>query len=173
MRDEYANAAWLEANGEEWDDDGLATLRRWDNYFGPDKERHHRAQQIPGLQAAVESLQASVEAHRFSVGALASAVIQIAKQGLALVHGNKPAATGRTIGSSQQLSEVIWQARNQALHWEGKNPHSPVVGCFTALADEVGQVFGDYRTRNMALYVITMLGWRTFEDFERDLLSLG
>ena len=33
MRDEDANVAWLEANGEEWDGDGLATLRRWNNYF--------------------------------------------------------------------------------------------------------------------------------------------
>ncbi len=60
MRDEDANVAWLEANGEEWDGDGLATLRRWDNYFRPDKERHHLAQQIPGPQA-IESLQASIE----------------------------------------------------------------------------------------------------------------
>jgi hypothetical protein len=172
VRDEYANVAWLEANGEDFDDDGLATLRRWDNYFGPDKERHYLAQQIPGLQAAVQSLQASVEAHRFSVDAVASAVIQIAKQGLALVHGGKPAASGRPIGSSQQLSEVTWQARNQALHWEEQNFRQPVVDCFTALANEVDPVFGDFRSRNMALDVIKVLGWRTFEDFEGDLLSL-
>jgi hypothetical protein len=81
VREEYANVAWLQANGEEWDDDGLATVRYWDNHFGPDKERHHLAQQIPGLQAAVGSLQASFQAHRFSVDALAGAVIQVAKQG--------------------------------------------------------------------------------------------
>lgn len=173
VRDEYANVAWLVANGEDSDDDGLATLRYWDNYFGPDKERFHLEQQIPGLQTAVESLQASVEAHRFSVDALAGAVIQIAKQGLALVHGGKPTATGRTIGSSQQLSDVIWLARNQALHWEEQSFRQPVVDCFTSLASEVDRVFSDYRTRNMALDVIKMLGWRTFEDFEGDLLSVG
>jgi hypothetical protein len=173
VREEYANVAWLEAYGEDFDDDGLATLRYWDNYFGPDKERHHLAQQIPGLQAAVESLQASVEAHRFSVDALAAAVIQVAKQGMALVHGGKPAPAGRTIGSSQQLSEVIWQARNQALHWEEQSFRQAVTDCFTTPASEVDQVFGDYRTRNMALDVIKMLGWRAFEDFEGDLLSLG
>jgi hypothetical protein len=48
-----------------------------------------------------------------------------------------------------------------------------VVACFTALAGEVDQVFGDFRIRNMALDVIAMLGWRTLEDFERDMLSLG
>lgn len=95
VREEYANVAWLQANGAEWDDDGIATLRYWDNYFGPDKERHHLAQQVPDLQAAIESLRASVEAHRFSVDALAGTVIQVAKQGLALVHGSKPSATGR------------------------------------------------------------------------------
>jgi len=172
VRDEYTNVAWLEANGEDWDDDGLATLRRWDNYFGPDKERYHLSHQLPGLQAAVESLQASVEAHRFSVGVLASAVIQIAKQGLALVHGGKPTAAGRTIGSSRQLSEVIWQARNQALHWEEQSFRTQVVDCFTTLANEVDQVFGDYRSRNMALDVIKELGWFTFGNLEGDLLTL-
>lgn len=173
VREEYENVAWLNANGEEWDDDGIATLRYWDNYFGPDKDRHYLAQQIPGLKTAVESLQASVEAHRFSVEALAGAVIQIAKQGLALVHDGKPDAVGRTIGSSQQLSEVIWQARNQALHWEEHGFRPPVAACFTALANEMNQAFSEYRTRSTALDVITMLGWRAFEDFEGDLLSLG
>jgi hypothetical protein len=90
-----------------------------------------------------------------------------------LAHSGKPTAMGKTVGSSQQLSEVIWQARNQALHWEAQNFHPPVVACFTALASEVDQVFNDFRTRNMALDVIDMLGWRTIDDFERDLLSVG
>jgi hypothetical protein len=78
VREEYANVAWLQAIGEEWDDDGIAALRYWDNYFGPDKERHHVARQVPDVKAAVESLRGSVEAHRFSVDALAGAVIQVA-----------------------------------------------------------------------------------------------
>jgi hypothetical protein len=113
------------------------------------------------VQAAVESLGASVEAHRFSVDALAGTVIQVAKQGLALVHGSKPTATGRMVGSSQQLSEVIWQARNQALHWEDRSFNAAVNKCFTSLASEVDQVFSEYVTRNMALDVIKMLGWHT------------
>jgi hypothetical protein len=172
VREEYENAAWL-LNNPEWDDEGIGTLRHWDNYFGPDKERYHLEQRIPGMQAAVESLEASVEAHRFSVDALAAAVIQIAKQGLGLVHGGKPASAGRTIGSSQQLSEVIWLARNQALHWEERNFRPAVTDCFTTLAAEVDPAFGDYQARNMALDIVTTLGWRSFEDFERDLLSLG
>lgn len=51
VQDEYANVRWLVANGEDADDDGLATLRYWDNYFGPDKERHDIAQQLPAIQA--------------------------------------------------------------------------------------------------------------------------
>ena len=157
VRQEYANVAWLR-NNEEWDDEGIATLRYWDNYFGPDKERYHLAQRVPEVQAAVESLRASVEAHRFSADALAGTVIQVAKQGLALVHGGKPSATGRMIGSSQQLSEVIWQARNQALHWEDRSFNAPVNNCSTKLASEVDQVFSSYVIRNMALDVIKMLG---------------
>src|SRR4051794_20405960 len=48
---------------------------------------------------------------------IAGAILQIAKQGLSLSHGplgNCPA--GRGIGS-QTLSTVIWQGRNQAMHY--------------------------------------------------------
>jgi hypothetical protein len=172
VRDEYANAAWL-LNNPELDDEGIGILRHWDNYWGPDKERYHLDQQIPGMQSAVESLEASVEAHRFSIDVLASTVIQIAKQGISHVHRSRPAAVGRLIGSSQHLSEVIWEARNQALHWEERNPHPPVVACFTALAGEVDQVFADFRDRNMAFDIVVMLGWRAFEDFEHDMLSVA
>ena len=172
VRDEYANAAWL-LNNPELDDEGIGILRHWDNYFGPDKERYYLDQQIPGMQAAVELLEASVEAHRFSVDALAGAVIQVAKQGMALVHGGKPAPVGRLIGSSQQLSEVIWLSRNQALHWEEQGFRQPVADCFTTLASEVSQALSEYRTRSMALDIIALFGWREFKDFEDDLLSVG
>jgi hypothetical protein len=121
VKKEYENAAWL-LNNQEWDDEGIGTLRYWDNYFGPDKERYHLGQQIPGMQEAVESAEASVEAHRFSIDVLASTVIQIAKQGMSVVHSRKPAGTGRPIGSSQHLSEVVSEARNQGAHWEERTP---------------------------------------------------
>jgi hypothetical protein len=77
------------------------------------------------------------------------------------------------IGSSQQLSEVIWQARNQALHWEDRSFNAAVNSCFNKLASEVDQVFSDYVTRSMALDVIKVLGWHALADFEGDLLTLG
>lgn len=171
VRDEYANVNWLFLNPE-MDDEGIGTLRYWDNYWGPDKERYYLDQQIPGMQAAIESLEASAEAHRFSIDVLAGTVMQIAKQGMSHVHRSRPAGKGRPIGSSQHLSEVIWEARNQTAHWEEHNPYPAVVACFTALADEVDPLFGDFRDRNKALDIVVMLGWRTFEDFERDMLSV-
>lgn len=68
---------------------------------------------------------------------------------------------------------MIWQARNQSLHWEDGSFRPPVVACFTALASEVDQVFSNFRARNMAFDVIEMLGWRTIGAFETDLLSVG
>jgi hypothetical protein len=162
---EYAGAASAAVAAEDAEDAGLATLRYWEAR-DHDEERHDIAAQLPAVQAAIQ-------AHRFSVEALAGAFIQIAKQGMALVHGGKPSARGRTVGRSQQLSEVIWQARNRSLHWEDGSFSSPVVTCFTALASEVDQVFSDYRTRNMAFDVIEMLGWRTIGAFDTDLLTVG
>ncbi|NYH43502.1 hypothetical protein HNR22_003229 [Micromonospora jinlongensis] len=167
MEAEYGRAAWLALNAENAEDVGLATGMQWDAYWGPDKEHHDQSAALPDLQAAVE-------AHRFSVDALAAALIQYGKQGISAVHGGLvPSPDGRQIGNSQRLKNVVWQARNQALHWEDRSPHKPVAACFDALAAEVDPVFRDYTQRNMSFEIVKLLGWRSSGAFEADLLSLA
>lgn len=165
MKSNYERSAAI-AESDVPDDDGIATLIYWDTYFGEDKEHHQKSGELMQLKERVA-------AKDFAVAALAAAVLQYAKQGLSVVHGglsNSP--SGRPIGS-QALSHVVWQARNQALHWEEGTFSNPVERCFTTLAAEYGRQFQDFRTRNLAREVLELLAWESWDEFAADLASLG
>ena len=107
--DGYQRSNFLAMNPE-LDDDFLGTAIHWDTYFGVDKERFHKNVELDdGLS--------NIAAHEFSVASLSGSLLQYGKQGLSLRFGKQRAGCpdGRMIGS-QTLNEVIWQARNQALH---------------------------------------------------------
>lgn len=145
------------------DDEGLGTAIHWDTYFGPDKERYHKAE---GVAVTEEK----VLARRFSVAALGGNLLQYAKQGLSLRYGKK--RDGCPVGRDLvgiPVHEIIWQGRNQALHWEEGEPHPPVVRCFDHLAANADPVFSEYRDRSMAYEIISLLGWKTADDFSRDM----
>jgi hypothetical protein len=150
---------------DELDDDGLATQIHWETYFGPDKERHEAAEEL-------EKVRATLEARTFSRSSLASSLLQYAKQGLSTVHGGLAAVpAGRDIGGVS-LKDVIWQSRNQGIHWEEGRPHPAVVDCFEKLK-AADATFGDYATTNLAFEVVQLLGWRDVAAFEADLNSLA
>ncbi len=118
-------------------------------------------------------LQAVLDVRKFSTDALSGSALQNGKQGIALVHGRRgPFPDGRIIGT-QSLSNIIWQSRNQALHWEDGSFTPPVNDCFEALANDIDPKFRDFKTRNMSSDVVTLLGWKEFADFERDMLLLS
>ena len=100
-------------------------------------------------------------------------MLQYAKQGIALRFGRERTgiADGRLVGGVA-IHEIIWQGRNQALHWEDGTFSRAVENCFQQLAANVDATFHDYPRRNMAFDILQVLGWREFSDFERDMLSL-
>jgi hypothetical protein len=110
--------------------------------------------------------------HRLSAAALASALLQIAKQGISSIHGGQVSPVGRLIGT-QCLSVVVWEARNQAMHWETGEAGKPTEACFGTLARDVDPKYGEYRERSLAFDVVELLGWRTVDSFDADLGSLG
>jgi hypothetical protein len=150
-----------------YQDDGVGTAMYWECYFGPDKERHHKDKDRAAMAARVAS-------HQFSAASLAGSLLQHAKQGISLAHGSLTACPdGRQVTASQTLKNVIWQGRNQGIHWEEGKPHPPVVQCFDALTLEVGPAFADYKTRNLALDVVELLRWTDFDKFRADMLLLA
>lgn len=147
------------------DDEGLATAAYWETYFGVDKARLH-------AENVYAALVAQMTTHGFSVDSLSGALLQIAKQGISLVHGGRGPVPGRPIGT-QSLGTVIWEGRNQAMHWDSGTLHQRVELCFQTLATDVDPKFSDYAKRSLAFDIVELLGWRTRDDFNADLLQLG
>jgi len=102
---------------------------------------------------------------------IAGAILQIAKQGISTVHGGLPSPTrGRQIGS-QPIENVIWQGRNQAMHYEEGIFSPQTTRCFATLATEFGPRL-TLSQQNLALEVIGVLGWRSQKDYESDMNQL-
>ncbi len=150
---------------EDPDDYMLGVGIHWDTYFGADKERYH-------AEAALPELEQQRDARVFACSLMAGAVLQFAKHGLSLVHGGIQACPNGRQVHGVDLKSVIWQRRNQSMHWEEGQPRPPVVQCFDALK-ATDPVFGNYLTQNMAFEIVRLLGWREFADFEADMISLA
>lgn len=166
VEDNYARAESIAQDPLDADDVMLATGMYWETYFGEDKERHHSVQTEAQLAARLATRQ-------FSLSALAATVLQYAKQGISVVHGNLGSCPhGRLVGSLN-LKSVIWQGRNQASHWEEEKLHPPVVQCFETLKKEQDADFGDYNQRSLAYEVVALLNWRDWASFEEDMQSLA
>lgn len=150
---------------EDPDDFMIGVGLHWDTYFGPDKERHHAKNYLGEASATYET-------QTFSRAAQSASLLQYAKQGISLVHGGLDACpSGRDIGG-QSLPTLIWMARNQALHWEEGNFNGSVTTSFEMLKS-TDSVFSEYKHRNMAFEVVSYLGWRDYDAFKADMVSLN
>src|SRR5690606_35383953 len=130
--------------------------------FGPDRERH-------GQQQELERLREERQARAFAPGTLAGNLLQVAKQGLSIVFGDEANwPDGRPV-SGQSLKAAIRGARNQTIHWEEGQCRTATVQVFERLAQDFGAPFGDYNTINLAMPVITLLGWRTYDNYVADM----
>jgi hypothetical protein len=99
-------------------------------------------------------------------------LLQIARQGISIVHGGSVLPVGRPIGT-QPLSVVVWEARNQAMHWDDDQLRGRLEECFETLARDIDAKYGEYRAQSLAFEVVELLGWRTVEAFEDDFVALG
>lgn len=132
------------------------------------------AQQTEALQTQLAVLQVSIGTHQQAIQAIASSILLIAKQGISIVHGGLGAAPeGRKIGTAS-LKEVIWQARNQANHYEEGKFNKHVTDLFLTLEREQGAQFSlaTHANQSRAKQVITLLGWSSYATYVNDMQSL-
>jgi hypothetical protein len=116
------------------DDDNLSTAIYWDTYFGPDKDRYY-------AEKSKVEVESSIALRRFLTDAQSGSILQYAKQGISLVHhGPAGCPAGRTL-HGQSLKNIIWQSRNQAMHWDEGKFSQAVQDCFQALARDVDSRF--------------------------------
>jgi hypothetical protein len=130
------------------------------------KQREAGVDQQERLSNALANIGATEE----SMSALAGAVLQVAKQALALRHGCKPdIVNARRIGS-QSVVEVIWEGRNHAMHWDEGAPRNKVKDMLTALTSDVRTTV--VPGRNNCLSILGALGWKSANDVVADLEQL-
>ncbi|MBD2234070.1 hypothetical protein [Phormidium tenue] len=137
-----------------------------------DSRRTH--EELANLQKQIVAIQASIDVNCISIDALCSAVLQIAKQGISIAYTRlSQCPDGRNIGT-EKLKNVIWQARNQSMHYEEGNFKQPVVDCFANLEISLGNQFSLSLNmyKNLAHDVIKELGWKDYSAYESDLKSL-
>jgi hypothetical protein len=165
VHDGYRRAsAW--SDSEDPDDVMAGAGIQWATYFGPDKQRH-------GVADHLTQANERLSARAFSRSSMAASLLQYAKQGISITHASVDACPdGYTIGT-QVLKQVIWQGRNQSLHWEEGKPRPPIRNCFDLLTAQIGPQFALYETQNLAFEVVALLGWVNYEAFETDLSSLA
>jgi hypothetical protein len=122
----------------------------------------------------IQELRQVVAFNNLSADALRMSVLQIAKQGISTVYSNLAACpNGRNIGS-QPLKNIIWYARNQAIHHEDGTYNPATAACFAALTKEFDDRFclTKHATENLAGPVFTLLGWTDYPAYEADIKSL-
>jgi hypothetical protein len=147
------------------DDEGAATGTYWETYFGPERERHYTSNSLANEEATLLT-------RTFSRCALATALLQYAKQGISIVHGEFSNAPIVRQLHGVELKELILQGRNQASHWEERKLRKAATACFDTLKSG-DAAFADYLKRNLAFEVVLLLGWRDWGDFQKDMLSLS
>jgi hypothetical protein len=132
------------------------------------------AQQAEALQGQFASLQVSIGTHQQAVQAIAGSILQIVKQGISIVHGGLGAAPeGRKIGTLL-LKEIVWEARNQAIHYEEGKFRKPVTDLFATLENEQGAQFSltGHPNQSRAKQVLALLAWSGYAAYVKDMQSL-
>lgn len=126
------------------------------------------------LKVEMATIQASIGTHQQAIQAIAAAILQIAKQGISIVHGKLDAAPpGRVIGTLP-IRDIIWQARNQALHFEEGVFRDSVTALFSVLETEHGTHFSlaQHAKLSRAKQIMVLLGWDRYENYLADMATL-
>lgn len=106
-----------------------------------------------------------------SLAILAGALLQIAKQGISITHGSLAnCPQGRVIGR-EAIKNIIWQGRNQAMHFEEGKYSPKVIECFKNLEADYGSRF-KLADKNLAHEIVNILGWISYDRYECDIMQL-
>jgi hypothetical protein len=126
------------------------------------------------LEQEINSLQALIGSRQSAIQSICGAILQIAKQGISIVHGGLAnAPDGRNIGTLK-IKDVIWHARNQAIHYEEGNSNQNVVNVFLSLERDFGADFSlaQHQKQSRAKQIIFLLGWNDYANYSNDMQNL-
>lgn len=155
------------------------------NEFHPAANHYHAqaAQAYAGMSESkiefenkVHGLTESIEAKSASISALSGAILQLAKQCISLRYGRPQNAPDGPDVDGISVKEIIWEGRNQSIHYENpKEISDGVVGLFKRLdaSRNDGVVWNPRSQINFAFEVVSFLGWSTYENYERHMNLIG
>ncbi|MGO0258244.1 hypothetical protein ACTL7R_01925 [Priestia aryabhattai] len=122
-------------------------------------------EEIEPVQKQIRDLEISMHTRKESIRTLSGALLQLAKQGISISYGNiKDCPEGRLI-YNEALKNIIWQGRNQSMHYEEGNFKAPLVRCFNNIGIEL-------KAENSAKEVIDLLGWIDYQSYKSDMCLL-
>lgn len=123
----------------------------------------HYQTYLKPLEHEIAILKGSIDNKRHSINALAGSLLQIAKQGISFVHGGlEYCDDGRQV-LGDVLKNVIWQGRNQSMHYEEGRYSKALLACFNNLG------YATVPAKNLAKEVIDILGWNSYQEYETDM----
>ncbi|RML83495.1 hypothetical protein ALQ89_200043 [Pseudomonas amygdali pv. tabaci] len=122
----------------------------------------------------LEGTEQALKAFNYTANILAGSLLQIAKQGMSIACGrikgypNK----GRDI-QGVSLCDLVWQGRNQAMHYETTDGANTWTGVFSTLAVTNPSVFLQSPPyESCAKAISDMLGWQRHAVYESDMRTL-
>ncbi|MBN3526419.1 hypothetical protein [Paenibacillus apiarius] len=130
------------------------------------KQADYQQKVLQPILDEIKILEDSMENKKYSISSLSGSLLQIAKQGISFVHhGLVNCKDGRQI-RNDVLKNVIWQGRNQSIHFEEGNYKKPLRDCFNNLG------YTTVPLRNLGKEIIDILGWTSYQKYENDMNSL-
>ncbi len=147
------------------------------NYYHAQMSINHEGVAKPRAELLnkVSEVSESLKAKSASISALSGALLQIAKQCISLKYGKpKNAPDGDDI-EGVLIKDIIFEGRNQSIHYENPKEISVNVVNLFAKLDTIrgdGNAWDPCSQNNFAFEVVKFLGWRTYSDFEVHLKSI-
>lgn len=133
------------------------------------------------LKSEITRFQALVGAHQLTTQVICGSILQIAKQGISLVHGSFLAPDSYIINTPPgrmltflTLRDIIWQACNQAVYCKEGSYRRPVIDLFAELEKSHGPQFSlsQHPRQSRAKQIIQLLGWLNYGGYIADMRSL-
>jgi hypothetical protein len=120
--------------------------------------------------SSIFPLRAKFGATEQAMAVLAGGVLQLAKQTLSFRFGAKRNLPSGKVLGSQSISEVIWEGRNHAMHWEEERKGTPARDMLSKLqTDGLASVT---LNENNSLAILDALGWTSADEVVSSLEDL-
>lgn len=125
-------------------------------------------------QYKLEATKKAIMTFESSASILAGSILQIVQQGMSRVHSSiwTYPHKGRTI-HGVSLCDLVWQGRNQAMHYETTAKRADWSAVFANLNVAMPSAFSiapPYVSRAKSIF--DLLGWGSYSVYERDVKSL-